>query len=295
MIAGGTLNEIFGSGFTTVYDIIGGGSFNIIRTNTTYCVIGGGNGNTVQSNAAYAVIPGGANNFAAGFGSFAVGSHAQALHDGTFVWSDSTAALVTGGFFSSTSSNQFLVNATGGVGINTNNPSGAALNVNGTVKAAAFQGDGSGLSNLNSATTGNYLFAFGTLAQTVPIGNVFQDITLNNDTVINGWSHTSGNSQYTNAQTGLYLIQYSAELGSTAAAGTNATVRVNVNSTEINGGRAFTSVTPTTLASNLVSVSKSIIAPLNAADVLTLQFAGSASGVRLAGNPGISLTITRIQ
>ena len=71
VIAGGTLNEIFGSGFTTVYDIIGGGSFNIIRTNTTYCVIGGGNGNTVQSNAAYAVIPGGANNFVAGLtGSF---------------------------------------------------------------------------------------------------------------------------------------------------------------------------------------------------------------------------------
>jgi hypothetical protein len=294
-IGGGFDNQIFGDGSTPVYDIIVGGSFNTIRTNAIYSFIGSGNGNIVQSNAAYAVIPGGVNNVAGGFGSFASGSQARALHDGTFVWSDSIAGLVTGVPFSSTSSNQFLVSATGGVGINTNNPSGAALNVNGTVRATAFQGDGSGLSNLNTPTAANYLFAFGNLSQTVLAGNAFQDITLNNDTQISGWTHTAGNSQYTNAQTGLYLIQYSAELGSSSALGTNATVRVNVNSTEINGSRAFTAVTPNNVASNLVSVSKSIIAPLNAADVLTLQFTGSGSGVKLAGNPCVSLTVTRIQ
>jgi hypothetical protein len=52
------------------------------------------------------------------------------MHDGVFVWADSPS-----GGFTSTGSNQFLIRAAGGVGINTNNPNGAALAVNGTVRA----------------------------------------------------------------------------------------------------------------------------------------------------------------
>ena len=63
--------------------------------------------------------------------SFAGGQKAQALQQGTFVWADSQNAA-----FSSTSTNQFLVRAQGGVGINVNNPASglaapAALNVQG--------------------------------------------------------------------------------------------------------------------------------------------------------------------
>lgn len=49
--------------------------------------------------------------------SFAAGSRAQALHDGSFVWSD-----YSGGDFVSTGMYQFLVHAIGGVGINTASP-----------------------------------------------------------------------------------------------------------------------------------------------------------------------------
>jgi hypothetical protein len=65
------------------------------------------------------------------------------LHDGTFVWSDSGNSV-----FDSTGANQFLVNAAGGVGINKNNPA-TALEVNGTVTATSFVGNGSGLTGLN--------------------------------------------------------------------------------------------------------------------------------------------------
>lgn len=44
---------------------------------------------------------------------FAGGNPAKAAHDYTFVWSDSTATD-----FSSATNDQFLVRATGGVGIN---------------------------------------------------------------------------------------------------------------------------------------------------------------------------------
>jgi hypothetical protein len=52
------------------------------------------------------------------------------VHTSAFVWADSQNAP-----FSSTGSDQFLIRAQGGVGINTNNPNGAGLNVNGTIVA----------------------------------------------------------------------------------------------------------------------------------------------------------------
>ena len=48
----------------------------------------------------------------------AAGYKARAEHNGSFVWSDST-----GTEFSSTAANQFLISASGGVGIGTNSPS----------------------------------------------------------------------------------------------------------------------------------------------------------------------------
>jgi trimeric autotransporter adhesin len=50
--------------------------------------------------------------------SMAMGSAAQAVHPGTFVWADNSA----GTYFGSTAPNQFLIRASGGVGINTTNP-----------------------------------------------------------------------------------------------------------------------------------------------------------------------------
>jgi hypothetical protein len=87
--------------------------------------IGGGSDNIITTNAIYATIPGGAGNTAAGNFSFAAGEGANALHDGAFVWADSQ-----GPDFSSTAANQFLIRASGGVGIGTASPQGE-LHVNG--------------------------------------------------------------------------------------------------------------------------------------------------------------------
>jgi hypothetical protein len=53
-----------------------------------------------------------------GNNSFAAGRFAKADHDGAFVWADSTPATQ----FHSTADNQFLIRASGGVGIGTTNP-----------------------------------------------------------------------------------------------------------------------------------------------------------------------------
>ena len=70
---------------------------------------------------------------ASGNYSVAAGFYSQANNQGDFVWADSTSTTP----FASTANDQFLVRASGGVGINTNNPNGAALAVNGVVKAVS--------------------------------------------------------------------------------------------------------------------------------------------------------------
>lgn len=62
-----------------------------------------------------------------GFGSFAAGLDANADSSGTFVWSDGS-----GGTFTNTKTNQFLIHASNGVGIGTNGPA-TALQVHGVV------------------------------------------------------------------------------------------------------------------------------------------------------------------
>lgn len=98
-IAGGRVNEI---GISSRRSTIGGGERNEIGSNSWHAVIPGGHLNAVGSGASYA---------------FAAGRRAKANHTGTFVWGDSQDAD-----FASTATNQFLIRASGGVGIGTPSP-----------------------------------------------------------------------------------------------------------------------------------------------------------------------------
>ena len=95
--------------------------------------VAGGNRNTASGPQAF--VGGGMANSAEGWRSFAAGRRARAAHNGTFVWADNADTE-----FASTAGNQFLIRARGGVGINTNNPGGFDLSVDGS---AAKPGGGS--------------------------------------------------------------------------------------------------------------------------------------------------------
>lgn len=90
-VSGGTRNKAIGDGAT-----VGGGVDN-------------------EARGKHSAVPGGNKNIAKGGFSFAAGWRAQANHNGAFVWADSTDAD-----FTSTDANQFLIRASGGVGIGAN-------------------------------------------------------------------------------------------------------------------------------------------------------------------------------
>ena len=107
-VGGGQMNVASGS-FATV----AGGAGN--KASHTGATVSGGSGN--EAGGLYAAVPGGQGNKASGMYSFAAGYNANAAHAGAFVWADSQASL-----FSSTAEDQFLIQASGGVGIGTKEP-----------------------------------------------------------------------------------------------------------------------------------------------------------------------------
>jgi hypothetical protein len=123
-IVGGGTGNAASNGYATVaggrintaghqYATVSGGYTNTVSAGMGS--IGGGSGNAVAGN--YGTIPGGLENHVGGNFGFAAGQQARAEHTGTFVWSDSTGA------FASTGPDQFLIDASGGVGIGTDSPS----------------------------------------------------------------------------------------------------------------------------------------------------------------------------
>ncbi len=124
VVAGGANNRTETTGTAAA---IGGGHTNIAIG--SYATIGGGYFNVATGY--YATVPGGDNNAAANNRTFAAGHRAKANHVGSFVWADSTEAD-----FATTGVQQFLIRATGNVGINTNAPT-SALTVQGAIESKA--------------------------------------------------------------------------------------------------------------------------------------------------------------
>jgi hypothetical protein len=113
-LIGGYSNNFVTVGVTSA-TIAGGGASSDTNSVTA---VGGTVGGGVDNNAGnFGTVPGGFANVASGEFSFAAGLLAQAVHQGAFVWGDAQF-----GSFSSTANDQFLIRASGGVGIGTNSP-----------------------------------------------------------------------------------------------------------------------------------------------------------------------------
>ena len=107
--------------------------FDPVRFLSGDSTVSGGYGNAASASGA--TVPGGAFNAAAGDFSFAGGYHASALNDGAFVWADDSTSTT----FSSAASYQFLIRASGGMGIGTSQtpPGGLRIGTGGLAVTGA--------------------------------------------------------------------------------------------------------------------------------------------------------------
>lgn len=135
-VAGGDDNQAAGAAAT-----IGGGLSNWA---SSYGVVSGGRQNTANPNG---TVPGGQSNFAGGDYSLAAGYRAKAYFDGDFVWADSTDAD-----FGTSAANQFIVRASGGVGLGTGDPANQ-LHVIEALNLAATPGNH--VAQVENTSTGN--------------------------------------------------------------------------------------------------------------------------------------------
>ena len=113
--ATGSVSTIGGGGDNLASGLrstLGGGGSNIASGGDS--TLGGGFNNTASGD--WSTIPGGTDNEAAEDYSFAAGRQAKAIHDGSFVWADST-----GVDYSSTTPDQFKVRATNNTVFDTTN------------------------------------------------------------------------------------------------------------------------------------------------------------------------------
>ena len=110
------------------FSFVGGGINN--RTNQFHAVVVGGSNNLASglgsvvgggdintAGGSLATVPGGSRNRATGDYSFAAGHKARALHEGSFVWDD-RSSISGNDSLESTASNQFIIRAVNGFGIN---------------------------------------------------------------------------------------------------------------------------------------------------------------------------------
>ena len=171
-VGGGLLNISSGS---DTYGYTFDGFPRSVKGSSTVC---GGDGNTAS--AAGATVPGGAANVASADLSFAAGFHANADTAGSFVWADISSPAQ----FSSSTANQFLIRASGGVGIGTTvtPPGGLIVATGGLAVSGASSpnyGTASGVFVEKVGTTAGAVYAYnyqtGTplpLALNSPGGNV---------------------------------------------------------------------------------------------------------------------------
>lgn len=149
----------------------------------------------------------------------------------------------------------------------------------------------------------NFLFAYDDTKQTIVTPGTFQQITIANNGILNGWTHTTPTGNLVCNQSGVYLINYMATAAEDMSGADSTIVTRALNdAVEIAGSRAvsYIEVGSTDDPHNMKT---SFLASIDSGDTITFEFTGNAPDALITlasvgapySAPSFAVTITRIQ
>lgn len=182
------------------------------------------------------------------------------------------------------------------------------LTVDGTITNTTFSNSITEILTILAGLSANHVFAYSTEIQTYDgAGDTFTPITFNVNANVDGWIHTPGSANFTVPVTGLYMVNYSANIGipgvaDTFPAGIAAFTGPLGAETQIAGSDSSLQVTSPGGATQIFTVSSGfLLNGIAGQNFLLGLIADEDSGVTLT-NPdlegidtSISLTITRVR
>ena len=149
-------------------------------------------------------------------------------------------------------------------------------------------------------TLDNFVHAFDTTIQFVAVVNIFQNITVNTNGEISGWTHVAGSTNFTCNQTGRYLIEYDAIVANPLSISASiASFRTTLNAIVIAGSQSAIIISHGRAPH---PITHSFIDQINSGDILRFQFTANSLGLALFSSvvsdsrfPSFNITITRIE
>lgn len=191
--------------------------------------------------------------------------------------------------------------STGSTGYTGNTgPAGSVGYTGSTGSTGQIGGTGPTGSRGSTGATGpggdDFFFAFDTTTQTNPNVATFQSINFNTNGANAGtWQHTGGTSQFICGNTGTYLFGYFVTTSSPEVA-TDVALRLALNGVQIPGSHMGIQVAAINTEQDL---GKTLIADINANDIIQVQFAGEVQNVRIfphfpatTGTTGVSASLS---
>lgn len=148
------------------------------------------------------------------------------------------------------------------------------------------------------ATSDNFLFISDSMPQGMGMSGVFQNVTFDTVSAINGWVPVSGDVEFTCNKTALYYISYSATVSNITTDEGTIEMVLQVNGLDVDQSRIVSGMAN---VNTPLVVSHSFLHTIQENQVIKLQIRASNDTIQLQANtggtiaPSVSLTILRIK
>lgn len=135
---------------------------------------------------------------------------------------------------------------------------------------------------------GNFIFVVRTTDVILPANGGFQPIPFDNVVLDDGWTRSFTLTDFSNPNSGIYAIDFVAQVGAPLPVGTNVSIEARVNGFSYVGSRSDVEVAQSDYR---IPISSSFLINYTAGDILTFQAAATTNAARLTSFNSSAATV----